>query len=134
MKTTKDIGRFPVPGPEGREKKELYHIPRDKMLTVIHGDRHPIPITFYVSNDVCHMGEIVIPTGEGSRASEPDMHKGDALIYIQRGPITFFLPDTGETFLAEDGEAMFIPEGTRYQCINYEVYCVKGIFMIAPHM
>jgi gentisate 1,2-dioxygenase len=134
MITVDDIGRFPIPGPEGRRAKELCHVPRDRMMTVIHGTRHPIPLTFFVSNDVCHMGEIVIPTGEGSRASEPDTHKGDAVIYVERGPITFFLPETGETFLVQEGEAMYLPEGTCYQCINYQAYFVKGIFMIAPEI
>jgi hypothetical protein len=27
---------------------------------------------------------------------------------------------------------MFFPEGTSYQCINYEAYAVKAVFMIAP--
>jgi mannose-6-phosphate isomerase-like protein (cupin superfamily) len=115
-----------------RGKKELTHVTREKMLTVIHGSTHPVPLSFTVNNDVCHMGEIVIPNGEGSRASEPDVHKGDAVFYVLSGPITLFLPETGDTFVAEDGQAMFLPEGTRYQCVNYESSVVKAIFLISP--
>ena len=132
MTSVKDIGQFPSSGPDSRKKKELTLVTREKMLSVIHGSIHPVLLSFTVSNDVCHMGEIVIPNGEGARASEPDSHKGDAVIYVLRGPITFFLPDTGDTFVAQEEEAMFLPEGTRYQCVNYESYIVKGVFMIAP--
>lgn len=130
--TVDDLGRFPVEGPEGRHANRLYHIPRESMLHVIHGKTHPVPLTFYVSNDVCHMGEINIPPGTGCCTTEPDKHQGDAVIYVEVGPITLFLPDTLETFEVREGEAMFLPEGTRYQCVNYTSKSVRGIFMIAP--
>lgn len=132
MKTVENLGNFPVPGPEGRKTKELYHITRENMLYTIHGATHPVAMNFFVSNDACHLGEIIIPVGEGSRASEPDIHRGDAVIYCEIGPIAFYLPGTKETFLIHEGEAMYLPEGTHYQCVNYTKHAVKGIFMIAP--
>jgi len=128
------LGSFPVDGRLGRERKELYRISREEMLYTIHGNQHPIPLTFFISNDFCHMGELTIPVGEGSRASEADVHKGDAVIYVEIGPITFFLPDTSEVLVAEEGDAVFLPAGTEYHCINYTKHNVKGIFMIAPDL
>jgi uncharacterized RmlC-like cupin family protein len=89
-------------------------------------------LRFFVSNDVCHMGEITIPVGEGARATEPDSHCGDAAIYVEIGPIVFFLPKISDTYVVEAGDAMFLPEGTPYQCVNYTGSAVRGIFMIAP--
>jgi quercetin dioxygenase-like cupin family protein len=63
-----------------------------------------------------------------------DSHKGDAVIYVEIGPITFYLPDSAETLVVEEGEAAFLPAGTKYHCINYTKHNVKGIFMIAPDM
>ena len=130
---TNYLGKWPVDGEEARSKREFIKIPRNKMLHMIHGREHPVSITFFVSNDTVHMGEFVIPCGsEGPRVSEVDSHNGDAVIYVESGPIAFFLPDNGETFLVREDEAMLIPQGVRYQCINYTKKVVKGIFSIAP--
>jgi gentisate 1,2-dioxygenase len=90
-------------------------------------------IKFFVSNDLLHMGEFILPAGgTGSRASEPDSHKGDCVLFVEWGPITVFLPDTLEAFDVQPEEAMFLPEGERYQIINYTAGTVKAIFSIAP--
>jgi gentisate 1,2-dioxygenase len=132
--TTDDIGRWPVPGPECRESPILfYHITEDKKLLNIHGIEYPMLIKFFVSNDLLHMGEFILPAGgTGSRASEPDSHKGDCVLFVEQGPITVFLPDTLEAFDVQVAEAMLIPEGVRYQLINYTDHTVKAIFSIAP--
>jgi mannose-6-phosphate isomerase-like protein (cupin superfamily) len=132
--TTDDIGRWPVPGPECRkDPKIFYHITEDKKLLNIHGTEYPMLIKFFVSNDLLHMGEFILPAGgTGSRASEPDSHKGDCVLFVEWGPITVFLPDTLDAFDVQPEEAMFIPEGLRYQLINYTAGTVKAIFSIAP--
>ena len=131
-----DIARWPIEGKEARKKPvKFYHIPRSKMLRTIYGQKHPIAYAFYVSNDLVHMGEFIIPSGgEGCRASEPESHKGDEALYVKEGPITVFLPDTHETFQVHPGEAMYIPEGIKHQYINYTEKVVKGIFAIAPKL
>ena len=69
--TTDDIGRWPVPGPECRKDPMLfYHITEDKKLINIHGVQYPMLVKFFVSNDLVHMGEFILPAGgTGSRAS-----------------------------------------------------------------
>ena len=127
------LGVWPVEGLQARQTSEFFKISRANRLGTIHGKTHPVSISFFVSNDLVHMGEITIPSGgTGPRASERDSHAGDAVIYVEIGPITFFLPDTHAAFLVEEGEAMFIPEGVAYQCINYTGKQVRGIFAIAP--
>lgn len=134
--TTDDIGRWPVNGPECRKEPILfYHITEDKKLLNVHGDEHPMLIKFYVSNDLVHMGEFILPAGgEGCRASEPDSHKGDCVLYVEKGPCTVFLPKTQEAFDVQVEDAMFIPEGVEYQLINYTSDYIKAIFSIAPGM
>ncbi len=132
--TTDDIGRWPVPGPECRKDPKLfYHIDDGKKLINVHGIQYPMLVKFFVSNDLVHMGEFILPAGgTGSRASEPDSHKGDCVLFVEWGPITVFLPDTLEAFDVQPEEVMFIPEGIRYQLINYTTKTVKAIFSIAP--
>ena len=132
--TTDDIGRWPVPGPECRKDPKLfYHITDHKKLINVHGIQYPMLVKFFVSNDLVHMGEFILPAGgTGSRASEPDSHKGDCVLFVEWGPITVFLPDTLDAFDVQPEEVMFIPEGIRYQLINYTTKTVKAIFSIAP--
>ncbi len=134
--TTDDIGRWPVPGPECRREPILfYHITEEKKLLNVHGTEHPMLVKFFVSNDLLHMGEFILPAGgAGSRASEPDSHRGDCVLFVEWGPITVFLPDTLEAFDVQVEEAMFVPEGVRYQLINYTDHQTKAIFSIAPSM
>lgn len=92
-------------------------------------------VKFYVSNDLLHMGEFILPAGgTGCRASEPDSHKGDCALYVEKGPVTVFLTETQEAFDIQEEEVMFLPEGTSYQLINYTADTVKTIFSIAPGM
>jgi mannose-6-phosphate isomerase-like protein (cupin superfamily) len=134
--TTDDIGRWPVPGPECRKSPIFfYHITEEKKLVNVHGTEHPLLMKFFVSNDLLHMGEFILPAGGiGSRASDPDSHQGDALLFVEEGPVTFFLTDTMEAFDVQPEEAMFIPEGVSYQFINYTAHRNKVIFCIAPGM
>ncbi len=134
--TTDDIGRWPVPGPQCRQEPVFfYHITEEKKLLNVHGTEYPMLIKFFVSNDLLHMGEFILPAGgTGSRASEPDSHKGDACLFVEEGPVTFFLTETLAAFDVQEEEAMFIPEGVTYQMINYTDHRNKVIFSIAPGM
>ena len=134
--TTDDIGRWPVSGPECRKAPVLfYHITEEKKLLNVHGFEYPMLIKFFVSNDLLHMGEFILPVdGTGGRASEPDSHAGDCVLYAEEGPVTVFLTETKDAYDIQVGEAMFIPEGIEYQLINYTADRVKMIFSIAPGM
>jgi len=123
-----------VPGPACREKPILfYHITEEKKLLNVHGVEYPMLVKFFVSNDLVHMGEFILPAGgTGSRASEADSHKGDCVLFVEEGPITVFLPKTLEAFDVQVNEAMLVPEGVSYQLINYTDGPVKAIFSIAP--
>jgi mannose-6-phosphate isomerase-like protein (cupin superfamily) len=136
MGTVDDIGRWPVSGPDSRQDPlHYYHISDEKKLLIVRGKQHPMLMKFVVSNDLVHVGEFVLPAGGVSvRVSEPDCHRGDCVVFVEQGPITFFLPDTSETFDVQEEEAMFIPEGVRYQLVNYTAGIVKALFAIAPRL
>jgi mannose-6-phosphate isomerase-like protein (cupin superfamily) len=136
MGTVDDVGRWPLPGPEARKEPIfLYHVTDGNKLRLVHGREYPMLIKLAVSNDLVHVGEFVIPAGGVSaRVSEPDSHRGDCAIYVERGPITFFLPDTSQAFDVHEKEVMFIPEGTRYQLVNYSAAQGTAVFAIAPEI
>ena len=129
------INRSNPSGSSRCEPQLFYHIREEDKLLNVHGVSSPMLIKFSVSNDWVHVGEFILPTGGiNPRASEPDTHAGDAVLYVERGPVTFFLPDTTDAFKVEAGEAMFVPEGTRYQMINYTAGAIKVVFAIAPEL
>ncbi len=132
--TVDDLGRWPLSGPASRADPLLmYPIGEGDKLILVHGDQYPMLVKVAVSNDYLHVGEFILPAGGiSSRACEPLAHAGDAALYVQRGPITFYLPDTQEAFHVAPAEAMFIPQGVRYQMINYTADTAQAIFAIAP--
>ncbi|MCL4487747.1 MAG: cupin domain-containing protein [Chloroflexi bacterium] len=132
--TTDEIGHWPIEGAEGRQgPRPFYRITEEQKLINVSGWRNPMLVKFFVSNDLLHMGEFSLPAGgTGPRLSEPDTHRGDCVLFVVRGSVTVNLPDTEEAFIIPAEDAMFIPEGVRYQLINFEAHAVKAIFCIAP--
>ena len=128
-----DIGMFPCSGPEARKSGELFKVTESGSLKTVFGREYPVKINFYVSNDVVHVGEWIIPSGGiGSRVSEVNTSKGDTCFFVKDGPITFFLPESREVFHVQEGETLFLPENTPYQIINYSNRVLKAVFAVAP--
>ena len=128
-----ELGRFPAPGPEAREKKLFYRLTEDEGIKLISGTRTPALLSVWASNDVMQFGTIrILSGGPGPQQTETDEHPGDAVFYVTRGPLTFYLPDTKETFDVSEGDYMFLPEHTKYKMINYYGHTAKAVFMVAP--
>jgi len=73
------LGQWPFPREELEKMKEGVYIPREKILRFIHGKKNNTRIDFYVSNDLFHVGKMVIPA-KGS--SDIEVHNGDEVIYV----------------------------------------------------
>lgn len=129
------MGHFPVDGPAGREAGVFYKINNDNALYVVNGKKLPTLMKFFVSNDVVHVGQHVVPAGGiGPRQTEYDTHPGDAVFYVEDYEMAFQLPDIEQTFLVKPGEFMFIPSGNRYKMINYNSKPAHVVFIVAPRM
>ncbi len=127
-----DLGKWPLPGEEARRKPvRMTVVTDDKALRVIHGKEHRIPVTFYVSNDLIHLGKIAVPP---HTFSEPESHKGDELVYALEGTLTISLPETVQSFEVREGEAFFVPEGVGHEYHNFTDKVIKAIFIIAPQL
>ena len=128
-----DLGHFPVDGQEGRSKRTFYRLTEKDGIKMISGSKTPALMSVWASNDVVQFGTIqILAGGSGPQQTEYDEHPGDAVFYILDGPVTFFCPDTTQTFHVETGDYFFLPEKTRYKIINYYGHTVKAIFMVAP--
>ena len=131
--TRKDLGRFPVSGPEGREKKEFYRLTEKDGIKLISGNTTPSLISVWCSNDVIQFGsQKILSGGAVPQQTEWDEHPGDACFYVLDGPVTFFTKKTKETYHVETGDFFFLPADTAYKMINYYGHTIKVLFMIAP--
>ena len=127
-----DLGKWPLLGEEARRKPvRMTVVTDDKALRVIHGKEHRIPITFYVSNDLIHLGKIAVPPHV---FSEPESHKGDELVYALEGTLIVYLPETVQSFEVREGEAFFVPEDVKHEYHNFTDKVIKAIFIIAPQL
>ncbi len=59
------IGHFPVEGAEARETGEIVKITQENWLKTIVGKENPLPMNFFVSNDVVHFGILKVPARSG---------------------------------------------------------------------
>lgn len=132
--TTDDLNRWPIEGVAGRQQPQLfYRISENEKLLNIYDYENPMLQKFFVSNDVMHMGEFILPAGgKGVRISPVDEHKGDFALFVLCGPITVYLPETQEAFIVEEEDTMYLPEGTQYRLMNFTAHQVKGVFCVAP--
>lgn len=131
--TIERMGRFPVPGPEGREKKLFYKLTDEDGLKMISGTRTPVFLSVWCSNELVQFGTIKILSGGAQpQQTEYDSHAGDAVFYVAEGTLTFFVKDRKETYVVQPGDFMFIPEGETYKIINYYGKTARALFAIAP--
>jgi gentisate 1,2-dioxygenase len=127
----KQLGYWPCDPKAVRETGEFVKVTDENKLRTIHGLEYPVPVNFFFSTDLGHMGEITLPSGgNGPRSMEKLTLKGDASIYVEDGPITFFFPDNQDTFTVADEEVVFIPANTPFMLINYEAKVVHAIFSV----
>lgn len=125
------IGCWPTDPVAVRETGEFVKVTDENKLRTIHGREFPVPVTFFFSTDLGHMGEIFLPYGgNGPRSMEELTLKGDATFFVEDGPITFFFPQDQGCFTVENNELMFIPANTPFMIINYQNKIVHTIFSV----
>lgn len=128
-----DLGKFPESGPASREKKLFYKLDDEHAIKMISGEHCPVLLSVWASNDVVQFGTIkILAGGAGPQQTEYDEHPGDAVFHVLDGPMTFYIPERGETYDIEEGDFMFIPANEKYKIINYYGKAVKAVFMVAP--
>ncbi|MEY8524492.1 cupin domain-containing protein [Lachnospiraceae bacterium 38-10] len=135
MASIQDLGKFPAPGPESRDKRIFYKLTDDTGIKMISGRKTPALLSVWASNDVVSFGTIkLLSGGAGPQQTEYDKHPGDVVFYVLEGTMTFYCPERKETFDVAQGDFMFIPEGDTYKIINYTGKTIRAVFMAAPQL
>lgn len=102
---------------------------RPDALHVIQGELNPTLVSIFVSSDVITAGVIdLLP----AHSSEPETHPGDEVIFVCKGRLNVYLPDTFEWLEAHPKDALFLPEGSRHQYCNYSDEPASLVFAVSP--
>jgi len=133
------LGNWPIPGGEARKNGRLIHIPREKVLRVIHGKKNHFLMSFFISNNYVHFGTIQISKGI---YSDPEIHKGDEVLFVLKGTLTVQAFDNNnddesvlhESYEINEGEQFLMPEGIKHRYLNFSNNVVETLFAIAPEL
>lgn len=122
-------GQYPFK-PEEKYVKVLRRndvIPR----TYGNGDNR-IATRLYASTDKLTCAGFTIKPGFA--VEPPDIHSGDEVYFVSSGVVTLVNPDTGQTFLAEEGSGFLIPWGTWHIPCNLTSKTAEAICFFSPNI
>ena len=139
LRTPDLVGRWPAPGERIRREKRFVRVKPDERLCLIHGKKNHILFSMFVSNDVIHAGEMMLPAGA---VSDPEVHKGDEGIYVTKGILTVLVSEQAskkklelkKSFEIRENQAMLIPEGVAHRYFNFTSSPVSVFFTVAPSL
>ena len=135
------IGQWPIPGKEARRKKKMMIIKKGNSLDFIHGRDNHILVSFFVSNDLIHVGIMTIPAGSFSDLEE---HRGDEVFFVIKGTVSVLVQEwekerkgkaksvSATRFEVRQGERFLVPEGYGHQYFNFGECSAEILFSTAP--
>src|SRR3989304_2633176 len=78
------LGNWPKNISETIKKKEISVITERDAVNFIHGKEHQNKISFYISNDMVHVGILTLTKG---KFSDMESHDGDEALWVLQGDI-----------------------------------------------
>ena len=123
------IGTTPYLPSEKHEK-----LIKDCELLFLYGfEGNQVENRVYVCSDMIFTADYVL--APGAFYDPPGLHLyGDESYFVAEGEGLAFNPETGETFLLEEGDTLLIPQGTRHQMYNFTNKQLKIITTVAPRI
>ncbi|MCU1490093.1 MAG: gentisate 1,2-dioxygenase [Acidimicrobiaceae bacterium] len=100
-----------------RGKSDFVPVPRSDWLNVVLGadPRYAVLASFYYSSPQLAAYSVTVPP---NRISQAHAINGETVIYVRHRDLIIDVLDTGESLYAEEGDAVFIPPGVRFQYQN----------------
>lgn len=133
------LGNWPVNVAESVKKKEIRVITEKDTIDFIHGKHNQNKISFYLSNDMVHIGKLTITKG---KFTDSESHKGDEALWVLEGKIQIKVwkgDRTQDTVFQEchslrTNDKFLIPEGYTHQYFNLSDGTAKILFTISPDL
>lgn len=127
------LGKWPMALPETRNlllrEGGMVTLGQRDALHLVLGDKTPTLVSLYVSTDLMTAGTVQLRAGQ---RADPEAHPGDEVLYVVKGRLHVYLPDTRDWFEANPKDSVFLPEGTRHQYWNYGDQPVEFAFVVTP--
>ena len=123
------LGNWPWNSDELVKGRTIHHMPPSRWLHLIQGEKSPIRVSLFVSNERLTMGTFTLRPGT---VSDPEEHPGDEIAFVTEGAAHVYLPESRQVFDMETLDATYIPEGTPHRYINESSEPATVVFAVAP--
>ena len=133
------LGDWPKNVSELVKKKEITVITERNAINFIHGKENQNKVSFYLSNDMVHVGILTLTRG---KLSDIESHKGDEALWVLQGNIQIKAwkgegaKDTvfQSCYSLRTNDKFLIPEGYKHQYFNLSDGMAKILFTISPDL
>jgi mannose-6-phosphate isomerase-like protein (cupin superfamily) len=117
--------------PAQRGKSDFIHVPRTDWLKVVFGadPRYALLASFYYSSPQLAAYGITVPPNRIGQAHAID---GETVIFVKHLDLIIDVLDSGESLYAEEGDAIFIPPGVRFQYQNRRDKSIEVMVFSSP--
>ena len=122
------VGGF-LPGQRRGEARATLIRPDDHAHEIV-GALRPMRVAIGASTAMLTTGFIALYPGQ---QGEPVEHPGDKVLYVLEGQVNVHLPDQdGEWWELGEGDAAFLPGGSRHAFFNTSDASTRFLFSVAP--
>lgn len=127
------LGKWPAERPRARDaawrEGGMVRIGRQECLHLICGEKTPLLVSLFVSTEVLTAGHLEILPG---KMGDSEAHPGDEALFVIRGRLNVYLPDTYDWFEVNPKDSLYLPEGTRHQYANMSDAPLAFFFAVSP--
>lgn len=127
------LGSWPMKREEAKRQAiqdgDLVAIRPSDCLQLIAGMDSPTLVSIFVSTDGMTAGTMELGVG---KAADSETHPGDEALFVTRGRLNVYLPDSHDWFELHPKDTLFIPEGVAHQYFNMSDKRVAFFFSVAP--
>ena len=104
-------------------------VTRSDALHFIHGDRHPIMESLFVSSKNLSAGSVDLISGA---RSDNRSHPGDKVIFVTAGMLHNYLPETFDWVELNEWDLLYLPPNTPHQYWNHSGQRISFMFLVVP--
>jgi mannose-6-phosphate isomerase-like protein (cupin superfamily) len=133
------LGNWPENVSEKIKRKELSVVTEREAVDFIHGKENQNKVSFYISNDMVHVGILTLTKG---KCSDAESHKGDEALWVLQGDVQIKAWESEgkkdsvfqSCYSLRTNDKFLIPEGYRHQYFNLSEGTAKILFTISPNL
>jgi gentisate 1,2-dioxygenase len=128
------LGQWPKARPAFEQNSwhqgDMMTLRRADCLHVLSGIKNPILVDLFASTEEFTAGYIEL---QPAVMADGETHPGDEALFVTRGRLNVYLPDTYDWIELNPKDSFFIPEGIMHRYCNHTHEPVEFFFTVAPH-